>query len=90
MGFSFKRIEANFVGSGDLFAALFLGWYHQGMITALENTLQTMQSILYRTIDSAGTERSPKNLELQLVRSKQDIETPPKTSRLKQIHFGPK
>ena len=89
VAFSFPKIEANFVGSGDLFAALFLGWYHLGMNTALKNTLQTMQSILYRTIESAGKERSPKTLELQLVRSKQDIETPPETSGLIQVCFGP-
>ncbi|KAI6659280.1 Pyridoxal kinase [Oopsacas minuta] len=87
VAFKFPKLEANFVGSGDLFAALFLGWFHMGLKTALKNTLQTMQSILHRTLKAAGKERGPKALELQLVRGKQDIETPPETIELSQVNL---
>ena len=83
--FKFPKLEANFVGSGDLFAALILGWYHLGMKTALKNTLKTMISILNRTIKAAGKERNPKTLELQIIRGKQEIETPPETHELTQV-----
>lgn len=82
--FKFPKLEGNFVGSGDLFAALFLGWNHLGMKTALKNTLKTMIAILNRTIKAAGKERNPKSLELQIIRGKQEIETPPETHELTQ------
>ncbi|KAK8738975.1 hypothetical protein OTU49_003768 [Cherax quadricarinatus] len=79
------RLPANFTGTGDLFAALLLGWMHHthnNLKKAVENTLNTMQAILRRTLDmakvEAGTDSSltVRHLELKLVQSLNDIQNP--------------
>ncbi|XP_078486048.1 pyridoxal kinase-like [Ciona intestinalis] len=78
-------IDAAFVGSGDLFAALLLAWTHRfpdNLKLALEKVISTMQRILVRTLNCAkgeiedGKKPNFKNLELRLVQSKRDIESP--------------
>ncbi|XP_042234117.1 pyridoxal kinase-like isoform X2 [Homarus americanus] len=79
------RLPANFTGTGDLFAALLLGWMHHthnNLKKAVENTLNTMQTILHRTLDMARSEAGPdssltvKHLELKMVQSLDDIRNP--------------
>ncbi|KAF4520683.1 hypothetical protein B566_EDAN006359 [Ephemera danica] len=78
------KFPANFTGTGDLFAALFLSWMsHSGgdLKTAIEKTVSTLQAVLKRTMDNAnrlaaGGKHKKKHLELQLIQSKADIETP--------------
>lgn len=80
---SFPRLEANFVGTGDLFAALSIAWFDRtkGDIKAtLEYVIGTMQAILKRTLEHArrgkadpGVKLSAGDLELKLVQSQGDI-----------------
>jgi len=65
------KIDFYFSGTGDLFAALFLGWISKGCDerTACEKTVNSLYAILVKTF----TEKSK---ELRLVQSKSDIETP--------------
>ncbi|CAK8672363.1 unnamed protein product [Clavelina lepadiformis] len=78
-------IDAAFVGSGDLFAALLLAWTHlhpDNLKIALEKVISTMQHILKRTKAAADTQVGPgkkatfSDLELRLIQSKKDIEEP--------------
>ncbi|KAL1131977.1 hypothetical protein AAG570_011588 [Ranatra chinensis] len=78
------KLQSNFTGTGDLFAALFLAWMHRSgnnLIMSLDNTIATLQSVLKRTLKAAldlsnGKEPSAEQLELRLVQSKHDIENP--------------
>ncbi|EDV25249.1 uncharacterized protein TRIADDRAFT_25994 [Trichoplax adhaerens] len=79
------RVEAAFVGTGDLFASLLLAWtsHHPDSLSlACEKTISSIQNILKRTIAHArklaGEGKSPNSaqLELRLVQSKHDIENP--------------
>ncbi|XP_062862388.1 pyridoxal (pyridoxine, vitamin B6) kinase a [Trichomycterus rosablanca] len=79
------KVDAVFVGTGDLFAALLLAWTHHhlhDLKTACEKTVSVMQHVIKKTItyamEAAGTERrpSPAELELRMVQSKADIEDP--------------
>lgn len=88
------RLPANFTGTGDLFAALLLAWMHHSsndLKTSVENTLDTMQAILQRTLKSAQMEAgedvplSVRNLELKLVQSLDDIRKP--KSKTKAVKF---
>ncbi|KAL3282786.1 hypothetical protein HHI36_005953 [Cryptolaemus montrouzieri] len=77
---TFKKKEAIFVGTGDMFAALILAWMHKtkdNLKISLENTIATLQAILERTLLSIGdTSHTPANLELKLIQSKKEIEEP--------------
>ncbi|XP_058248158.1 pyridoxal kinase-like isoform X2 [Hemibagrus wyckioides] len=79
------KVDAVFVGTGDLFAALLLAWTHHhpnDLKTACEKTVSVMQHVIKRTIayakEAAGPNRrpSPAQLELRMVQSKADIEDP--------------
>ncbi|XP_053310928.1 pyridoxal kinase isoform X1 [Spea bombifrons] len=79
------RVEAVFVGTGDLFAAMLLAWTHHhpsNFKLACEKTVSAMQHVLQRTICSAralagpGVKPSYPQLELRMVQSKKDIENP--------------
>lgn len=77
------KFQVSFIGTGDLFAALFLAWFtkSQGDIkVACEKTVSTLQDILKRTNEYAlkqeGGCQSAKNIELRLIQSKNDIEEP--------------
>ncbi|XP_047485182.1 pyridoxal kinase-like isoform X1 [Penaeus chinensis] len=79
------RLPVNFTGTGDLFASLLLGWMHHtdsNLKKSVENTVDTMQTILRRTLDMARQEAGPnapltvRHLELKLVQSLDDIRNP--------------
>ncbi|XP_002723871.1 pyridoxal kinase [Oryctolagus cuniculus] len=79
------RVDAVFVGTGDLFAAMLLAWTHKhpdNLKMACEKTVSAMQHVLQRTIQCAqaqageGRKPSPAQLELRMVQSKRDIEDP--------------
>ncbi|XP_076858715.1 pyridoxal (pyridoxine, vitamin B6) kinase a isoform X3 [Brachyhypopomus gauderio] len=79
------KVDAVFVGTGDLFAAMLLAWTHHhpnDLKTACEKTVSVMQHVIKRTISYAqdmagpGIRPSPAQLELRLVQSKVDIEEP--------------
>lgn len=78
------KLDANFLGTGDLFAALFLAWMHktnEDIETSLENTVATLQAVLKRTFShalqlSGGSTPTIEQLELRLIQSKTDIESP--------------
>lgn len=80
-----RKVDAVFVGTGDLFAAMLLAWTHQhpdNLKVACEKTVSAMQHVLQRTIRCAkaeageGQKPSPAQLELRMVQSKRDIEDP--------------
>lgn len=79
------KVDAVFVGTGDLFAAMLLAWTHHhpnDLKTACEKTVSGMQHVIKRTINyakkAAGPDRrpNPAQLELRMVQSKGDIEDP--------------
>ncbi|MBZ3871429.1 Pyridoxal kinase [Sciurus carolinensis] len=80
-----RRVDAVFVGTGDLFAAMLLAWTHKhpdNLKVACEKTVSAMHHVLQRTIQCAraqageGRKPSPAQLELRMVQSKKDIEDP--------------
>lgn len=81
----FQKLNAVFVGTGDLFAACLLAWLEKDkdLKLALEKTIATLQSVIKRTFEKAkalageGNRPTPAQMELQLVQSKMDIEAPP-------------
>uniref|UniRef100_A0A3P9LZ79 Pyridoxal kinase n=1 Tax=Oryzias latipes TaxID=8090 RepID=A0A3P9LZ79_ORYLA len=79
------KVDAVFVGTGDLFAAMLLAWTHHhptDLKTACEKTVSVMHHVIQRTIAYAnetagpGKKPSPALLELRMVQSKADIENP--------------
>ncbi|XP_073524908.1 pyridoxal kinase [Phyllobates terribilis] len=83
--FELPRVDAVFVGTGDLFAAMLLAWTHlhpNNFKLACEKTVSAMQLVLQRTITSARTLAGPgvrpsyPQLELRMVQSRKDIENP--------------
>ncbi|KAE8621000.1 hypothetical protein XENTR_v10004646 [Xenopus tropicalis] len=79
------RVEAVFVGTGDLFAAMLLAWTHHhpnDFKLACEKTVSAMHHILQRTIRSAkalagpGVKPTYAQLEIRMVQSRKDIESP--------------
>ncbi|NP_999108.1 pyridoxal kinase [Sus scrofa] len=79
------KVDAVFVGTGDLFAAMLLAWTHKhpnNLKVACEKTVSAMHHVLRRTIQCAkakageGLKPSPAQLELRMVQSKRDIEDP--------------
>ncbi|MCJ8750249.1 hypothetical protein PDJAM_G00260370 [Pangasius djambal] len=79
------KVDAVFVGTGDLFAAMLLAWTHHhpnDLKKACEKTVSVMQHVIKRTItyakEAAGPDQrpSPAQLELRMVQSKGDIEDP--------------
>lgn len=79
------KVDAVFVGTGDLFAAMLLAWTHhhpKDLKAACEKTVSVMHHVIKRTITYAneaagpGKRPSPAQLELRMVQSKADIEDP--------------
>uniref|UniRef100_A0A8C5XI07 Pyridoxal kinase n=1 Tax=Microcebus murinus TaxID=30608 RepID=A0A8C5XI07_MICMU len=79
------KVDAVFVGTGDLFAAMLLAWTHKhpnNLKVACEKTVSAMHHVLQRTIQCArvqageGLRPNPAQLELRMVQSKKDIEDP--------------
>lgn len=86
-GIEVPHMEAKFTGSGDLFAALFLAWnshHPNDLKLTLETVCSTMQSVLKKTLDTyllktpESKTRPPtaRDIELKLVQSKKEIESP--------------
>ncbi|XP_045708383.1 pyridoxal kinase-like isoform X2 [Phyllostomus hastatus] len=80
-----RKVDAVFVGTGDLFAAMLLAWTHKhpnNLKVACEKTVSAMHHVLQRTIKCAQAQAgdrqkpSPAQLELRMVQSKRDIENP--------------
>lgn len=77
------RFEANFTGTGDLFAALFLAWFTKtkfDLKTTMENVTATLNSIICRTFNHANNKprglELPFNRELQIIKCRDDILEP--------------
>uniref|UniRef100_A0AAQ4Q3C2 pyridoxal kinase n=1 Tax=Gasterosteus aculeatus aculeatus TaxID=481459 RepID=A0AAQ4Q3C2_GASAC len=79
------KVDAVFVGTGDLFAAMLLAWTHhhpKDLKAACEKTASVMHHVIRRTMTYAnemagpGKRPSPAQLELRMVQSKADIENP--------------
>ena len=74
----------NFCFLGDLFTALTTAWLKHddfNIVSALEKTISTMQTVLKRTLSyamskSGGSDPSPGQLELKLIQSREDILNP--------------
>lgn len=81
-----KKLSGKFTGSGDLFAALFLGWstkYNNDLPKTLAATITTMGKVLQRTREFGEQQKAkhgpPKTsapTELQLIQSIDDIRCP--------------
>ncbi|XP_069389309.1 pyridoxal kinase isoform X2 [Paralichthys olivaceus] len=79
------KVDAVFVGTGDLFAAMLLAWTHhhpKDLKAACEKTVSVMHHVIKRTITYAnemagpGKRPTPAQLELRMIQSKADIENP--------------
>lgn len=79
------KVDAVFVGTGDLFAAMLLAWTHhhpKDLKSACEKTASVMHHVIRRTINYAnelagpGKRPNAAQLELRMVQSKADIENP--------------
>lgn len=89
------KVDAVFVGTGDLFAAMLLAWTHyhpKDLKAACEKTVSVMHHVIKRTITYAnevagpGNRPSPAQLELRMVQSKADIENPTIVVQAKVLH----
>lgn len=77
------RVDASFIGTGDLFAALFLAWFTKSRFDlkrTLENVVATLQAIITRTYNFARTRpgglKAWANIELKTVQGREDILQP--------------
>ncbi|XP_072949274.1 pyridoxal kinase [Epargyreus clarus] len=78
------KMDAQFTGTGDLFAALFLAWFHKSgsdLKMTLEKTIATMQGIVANTYNAARAKQPTgkipvEYIELRLVQNKKIIEDP--------------
>ncbi|KAG6456617.1 pyridoxal kinase [Manduca sexta] len=78
------QCDSKFTGTGDVFSALFLAWYHKtnsDVKLTLEKTIATLQTIVKDTYEKARViqptgEISPKLRELRLIQNKATIEDP--------------
>lgn len=81
------RIDAQFSGTGDLFAAVLVGWMtksNNNLRVSVEKTVSTIQAVLKKTFRHAQNmhvepelKYRSHELELRLVQSKDEIEEPP-------------
>ncbi|XP_041979225.1 pyridoxal kinase [Aricia agestis] len=87
------KLDSNFTGTGDLFAALFLAWSHKtnnNLKLTLEKTIATLQIIVKDTYNTARetypTGKIPAAArELRLIQNKNAIENPPITIQATEI-----
>jgi pyridoxine kinase len=91
------RLAGIFTGTGDIFAALFLGWYEKlqaDVPAALQTTLASMETILARTQkkrlerDSQFPEKKGTPIELQLIQSLDIIINPIVTRPAQMVAYG--
>jgi len=91
--FEVPRLDAYFVGTGDLFTSSLLIWLQKTNLSlqpALEKVLSTLQDVLKRTLEYAKSQcgnKKPtsKNLELRLIQSKDDLLSPKSEVKVTQI-----
>uniref|UniRef100_A0A7S1VZ37 pyridoxal kinase n=1 Tax=Ditylum brightwellii TaxID=49249 RepID=A0A7S1VZ37_9STRA len=79
-------LSGQFTGTGDLFAALLLGWSTKDsgdLPSTMEKVVGTMYSVIKRTAESSGDTVASR--ELKLVQSKEDIERPPMLFKARRI-----
>jgi len=88
------KIASKFTGSGDLFSALFLGWYsklNRDLPKVLVTTLASMGKVLQRTFEYSqifpSTSKAP--TELQLIQSLDDIRSPSVTLKAVPVRVVP-
>lgn len=87
------KLDTTFTGTGDLFAALFLAWWHKtnnNLKLSLENTISTLQSIVQDTYQRARAVQPsgkipPKLRELRIIQNKNFIENPKVTITAEEI-----
>lgn len=77
------KLKATFIGTGDLFAALFMAWFTKtdcDLKIACEKTVSTLQAILHKTYEFAtkqnGGTDMPMNIELRLIQNRNQLEKP--------------
>ncbi|XP_017461616.1 PREDICTED: pyridoxal kinase-like, partial [Rhagoletis zephyria] len=77
------RFDATFIGTGDLFAALFLAWLTKtnfDLKRTLENVVASLQAVIKRTyafaINRPGGIKSWANIELKTIQGRADILQP--------------
>lgn len=78
------KLDAIFVGTGDLFASSLLAWMDKDkdLKSALEKTVTVVQDVIKRTLEHAqklagpGVKPNMGQMELRIVQSKADIENP--------------
>lgn len=88
----FPKVKANFVGTGDLFAGVFLAWMYKSnndIKKSFERAIATVQRVMHRTIRHSKTQdrKWPRDYELRLIHSKKDIEYPKITCRAKYVCY---
>jgi len=91
--FEVPRLDAYFVGTGDLFTSCLLIWLQktkQSLQPALEKVLSTLQDVLKRTLEYAkgqcGNKKpTSKELELRLIQSMDDLLSPKSEVKVTQI-----
>mmetsp|Transcript_7893 Transcript_7893/g.10846 ORF Transcript_7893/g.10846 Transcript_7893/m.10846 type:complete len:322 (-) Transcript_7893:1524-2489(-) len=79
-------IPGQFTGTGDVCAALLLGWtsINNGNVPlSMEKVIGTMYSLIKRTAETSGD--SVASRELKLIQSKKDIEHPPTLFKAERI-----
>ncbi|MED6241747.1 hypothetical protein ATANTOWER_025798, partial [Ataeniobius toweri] len=84
------KVDAVFVGTGDLFAAMLLAWTHHypnDLKTACEKTFSVMHHVIQRTISYAhelagpGRRPSPPQLELRMIQRSRPRTTADRSGR---------
>ncbi|XP_077243942.1 pyridoxal kinase-like [Tasmannia lanceolata] len=81
------KIPAYFTGTGDLVAALLLGWsnkYPDNLDKASELAVSSLQALLRRTVNdyrTAGFDPQSSSLEIRLIQSQDDIRNPQVTHK---------
>lgn len=81
---TFQQVKGSFTGTGDLFAALLLGWsriHHDNIALMLSNSLKTMQAVLRNT--QASIEKGVNDeRELALITSRDAVIAPPQAFKI--------
>lgn len=77
------RLNVNFIGTGDLFAALFLAWFTKtnfDVKKTLENVVSTLQIVIHRTHEFAAKQpesfTNHRNFELKIIQCRNEINCP--------------
>ena len=74
-----EKLAFNFDGTGDLFAALFLAWFHKtnsDLKVSLEKSISILQDIIKTTYQFAMKNDFKQKVELKLIQSIDNILSP--------------